>query len=88
VEGDSLLKNPLSVRFHPRSEIKHSDFGVFRARFTVAMGLMPTFSTSWGILRTSPFTVSANFAMKLSEKGLSNAPKVDSAGILGPKWAE
>jgi hypothetical protein len=31
---------------------------------------------------------SENSVMKLSEKGLSNAPKVDSAGISGPKWAE
>jgi len=53
VEHPSLLKNSLCARFHPRLDTKYDDFGAFRARFAIATSPMPTFSTGWGLLRSS-----------------------------------
>jgi hypothetical protein len=60
VEGVSLLKNPLGARFDPGSGTNRAGFGAFGARFAGAIGPMPTFSTGWGVLRSS-------FAKSLSE---------------------
>jgi hypothetical protein len=54
VERVSLLKNLLGAHFYPKSGAKYAGFGVYRARFVVAIGSMTTFSTGWGLLRSSP----------------------------------
>src|SRR5215208_2044088 len=65
---------------------QHTERGFGRRR-EAKMGRKVPFRCSVSLHRRllRPFSDSL---MKLSEKGLSNAPKLDSAGISGPKWAE
>src|SRR5215204_3983745 len=65
VEGANPLKNVLGARFDPRSDTKYAGFGAFGARFVVAIGSMPTFSTGWCILRSSRSTTSRNALMAI-----------------------
>jgi hypothetical protein len=42
---NSVLKNSLRVRFHPRLGTNYADFGALLARLVVAMSSVLTFST-------------------------------------------
>jgi len=52
VNRASLLKNSLGARFDPGSGVKHAVFWASGARFVVAIGSMPTFSTRWCVSGT------------------------------------
>jgi hypothetical protein len=57
------LKNSFDDRYLPRSRAKWAGFGAFGARFVVAIGPMPPFSTGWGILRSTRARNSKKFAL-------------------------
>src|SRR5215210_7422688 len=52
-EFTSVLKNSPDARFRPRSATKRPDFRAFQARLLVIIRPTPTFSTGWGVLRSS-----------------------------------
>jgi len=74
VEGVSLLKNSFDDRYLPRSRAKWAGFGAFGARFVVAIGPMPTFSTGWGILRISNFRFRGFSKVRIAPVPLGDHP--------------
>jgi hypothetical protein len=53
LEGTSPLKNSLGALCPPKLETEHNQFGTFRARFVVVLGLVPTFSTGRDVPRST-----------------------------------
>jgi hypothetical protein len=73
VEGDSVLKNSLTPPWSPDQGLKYpisavfwTSFGSVGFVFDPPTGQRATFSTGWGILRTSPLRSSEKFALRVA----------------------
>src|SRR5215217_5040209 len=74
VEGVSLLKNSLGACFHPGFGAQTQRFRSFRARFVVAIGSMPPFSTGWHLPGTSVNRLAAGLVAPVTCLGALVAP--------------